>query len=189
MFLLLRRHLPQPLHPLAGQLRLALSVYAGASIRWRVRSLPWHAVGISGRTITIAVIAVGMLPALIRAARASCTAIRVIRVSALIPALITICVRRAGGLRVVLRMVLRRMRWRMRCLYVLLPERPPRVHASSAIRPLRRSRLRAQQQQGRKKQPHRQREQFPTATHFHFTVMQLSYFGQFFERSSARASA
>ena len=104
-----------------------------------------------------------MLAALVSAARTSRTTVRVIRIPAVIAPLIAVR-RRARGLRVILRMVLGRMRGWMRCLYMLLPERPRRVHASSAvhapsaIRPLRRSRLRAQQQQRREKQPHRQRE-------------------------------
>ena len=94
-----------------------------------------------------------MLPGLIRAIR---TAIRVIRVRGLIAAsiaaLITIRVC-AGSLGMVLRMILR-----MRRLHALLPELRAAVHAPSAVISLRRSRLRAQQQQRREKQPHRQRE-------------------------------
>jgi len=155
MFLLLRRHLPQPLHPLAGQLRLALCVYTGTSIRRRVRSLPGRDIPVHRRTIIIAVIAVWMLTALIRSARTSRSAVRMIRVASLISIWV-----RAGALR---RMVLRTRRG-MRGLHALLPVLRPCVHASSAVyappavRPLRRCRLRAQQQQGREKQPHRQRE-------------------------------
>jgi hypothetical protein len=107
-----------------------------------VGSLPWRAITIRWRT---KIIAVRMLAGLIRAAGA---AIRVIRVPALIAALITVGPR-AGSLRMILRMLR---------LHALLPELRPRVHAPPAVRPLRRSRLRAQQQQGREKQPHRQRE-------------------------------
>jgi hypothetical protein len=89
-----------------------------------------------------------MLSALIRAS----SAVRVICVRALIAALIPIR-SRAGSLRMVLRMILR-----MRPLHALLPELRPPVHAPAAVISLRRSRLRAQQQQGREKQPHRQRE-------------------------------
>src|SRR5579863_10409173 len=115
-----------------------------------------------------------MLSALIRTPATA--AIRVIRV----PTLIAVRVR-AGSLWMVLRMILGRMS-SPRSLHALLPELPGRVHAPRAVRPLRRRRLRAQQQQGRKKQPRREREKCPAATHFHFTVMQLSHFGQFFGR-------
>ena len=95
-----------------------------------------------------------MLPALIRPASASRTAARMVGV----PALIAIWVGRAGTLRMVLGMILRRMRCWMRRLHALLPELRAAVHAPSAVISLRRSRLRAQQQQGREKQPQRQRE-------------------------------
>ena len=147
-FLLLRRHLPQPLRPLTWQPRSALSVHTTASIRGSVRSLALPAIGIRRRA---KIIAVGMLSALVRAASTSGT-VRVIRVRALIAASIAalISIRpRAGSLRMILR---------MRCLHALLPELRPRIHAPPAARPLRRSRLRAQQQQGREKQPHRERE-------------------------------
>ncbi len=147
MFLLLRRHLPEALHPWSGQFSFALSVCTGAAIRWRVTSLPLRAIGIRWWTI---IIAVGMLSALIRA-RAT-AAIRVIR----IPTLIAIRVR-ARSLWMVLRIILRRMR-RPRRLHALRPELPGRVHAPRTVRPLRRRRLRAHQQQGRKKQPRRERE-------------------------------
>jgi hypothetical protein len=83
-------------------------------------------------------------------------AIRVIRIPAGIAAptatLIGIRVR-SRTLCVVLRMILR-MRRPCR-LHTLRPELPGRVHTPPAVRPLRRRRLRAHQQQGRKKQPHR----------------------------------
>ena len=96
-----------------------------------------------------------MLSALVRAC-AACTGVRVIRIPAGIaaPTATLIAIRvRAGSLRVILRMILR-MR-RPRRLHALRPELPGRVHASPAVRPLRRRRLRAHQQHGRKKQPRR----------------------------------
>jgi len=151
--LFLRRHLPQPLRPWTRQPCSALSVYAGASIGWRVCSLPLPAIGIRRRT---EIIAVGTLPTLIRAARTRCSAVRMIRVPALIAASIAALISigpRTGSLRTVLRVILR-----MRCLHALLPELRCREIAPSAVRPLRRRRLRAQRQQRRDKQPHRERE-------------------------------
>ena len=88
----------------------------------------------------------------------------VIRVAAVIAARIRIRLRARS-----LRMVLLTGMPGSRRLHALLPELPRGVHAPSAVRPLRRGRLRAQQQQGREKQPHREREKYPAATHFHFT--------------------
>jgi hypothetical protein len=139
VILLLRRHLPEALHPWSGQFSFALSICTRAFIRWRVTSLPLRAIGIRWWTI---IIAVGMLAALIRAGTAA--AIRVIRISALIAATISALIGirvRAGSLWMVLRMTLR-MR-RPRRLHALLPELPGRVHAPRAVRPLRRRRLRA----------------------------------------------
>jgi hypothetical protein len=76
--------------------------------------------------------------------------------AALVSTLVAIRMR-AGSLRMVLRMVLRRMHCRMCRLHALLPELTRGIHAPT-VRPLRRRRLRAQQQQRREKQPHRQRE-------------------------------
>jgi len=74
-----------------------------------------------------------MLPALIRAACTRRTAVRVIRVAALIS------IRpRARSLWMVLRMIL----W-MRCLHALLPELRRPVGAPSTVKPLRRRRPRA----------------------------------------------
>jgi hypothetical protein len=146
VFLLLRRHLPQPLRPLARQPRSALSVHTTATIRSSVRSLALPAIGIRRRT---KIIAVGMLSALIRAAGSSGT-VWVIRVRALIAASIAALISIRPSARS-LRMILG-----MRRLHALLPELRPRIHAPTAARPLRRSRLRAQQ--GREKQPHRERE-------------------------------
>jgi hypothetical protein len=118
-----------------------------------------------------------MLSALVRAS-AACTGVRVIRIPTRIAASIAALIAigpRAGSLRMVLLVILR-----MRRLHALRPELPRRVHAASAVKPLRRRRLRAQQQQGREKQPHRQRVEFPAGTHFHFTVVQPSYLDQFF---------
>jgi predicted hotdog family 3-hydroxylacyl-ACP dehydratase len=90
-----------------------------------------------------------MLSALIRAAGSSGT-VWVIRVRAQIAASIAALISIRPSARS-LRMILG-----MRRLHALLPELRPRIHAPTAARPLRRSRLRAQQ--GREKQPHRERE-------------------------------